>query len=416
MKKLLRYPLLLIFVLFIFGVSIADVFATGKAYSETENRALKQRPAFSLPALVKNEYTKNYETFVCDQFVARDSWISLKSLAEKALGKQENNGVAFGADGYLIPRLYPEALVETRDSGTGFGGDGSQNADLETVSSAQIGRNIEFIRRFAESYDGQVSLALIPNAYEILPEVLPAGFVNEPQADRIRQINAALYEEAGVLPFDAYAPLLQSAQERQTFYRTDHHWTTDGAWAFYAAWAQSRGLDYAGPDELAPYRREEQNFLGTSYSKAKNFDVVPDTLVWYDIPVADVTINGEHTVTDSLGQTLEVTGLYQREKFATRDKYAAFLYGNNGLTVIKSAVRGEPAGEKPSRLLLIKDSYGNCLAPFLTFSYDEVWVVDLRALPIKMSELTAQTAFDDVLILYNFTSFGQDKDLARLPL
>ena len=98
MKKLLRYPLLLIFVLFIFGVSIADVFATGKAYSETENRALKQRPAFSLPALVKNEYTKNYETFVCDQFVARDSWISLKSLAEKALGKQENNGVAFGAD------------------------------------------------------------------------------------------------------------------------------------------------------------------------------------------------------------------------------------------------------------------------------------------------------------------------------
>lgn len=99
---------------------------------------------------------------------------------------------------------------------------------------------------------------------------------------------------------------------------------------------------------------------------------------------------------------------------AQRDKYAAFLYGNNGLTVIPSENNLNHQEGKTSRVLLIKDSYGNCLAPFLTYSYDEVYVVDLRSLPMKLSDLVSQTQFDDIWILYNFTSFQQDKDLARI--
>ena len=69
---------------------------------------------------------------------------------------------------------------------------------------------------------------------------------------------------------------------------------------------------------------------------------------------------------------------------------------------------------KTSRILLIKDSYGNSFAPFLTYQYDEVYVVDLRSIPVKMSEFLAENEFDDVLILYNFMNFSSDTNLAKL--
>lgn len=67
-----------------------------------------------------------------------------------------------------------------------------------------------------------------------------------------------------------------------------------------------------------------------------------------------------------------------------------------------------------SRILLIKDSYGNCLAPFLSYSYDEVYIVDLRSMADPISELIASVEFDDVWILYNYTTFQQDRDIARI--
>ena len=136
--------------------------------------------------------------------------------------------------------------------------------------------------------------------------------------------------------------------------------------------------------------------------------------MWYDIPVEDVTIDGERTVLQTDGSRAEVTGLYQLEKLQTQDKYAAFLYGNNGLTVIKSGNNKARREGETSRVLLVKDSYGNCLAPFLTYSYDEVWVADLRNMTFKVSEVLAENQFDDVLILYNFDTFQEDRNFSRI--
>ena len=136
--------------------------------------------------------------------------------------------------------------------------------------------------------------------------------------------------------------------------------------------------------------------------------------MWYDIPVDQVTIDGRTEVLQSDGSTVPVTGIYQTEKFATRDKYAAFLYGNNGITILRAGNnKGKREGET-SRVLLIKDSYGNCFAPFLTYSYDEVWVADLRNMTFKVSEVVAENQFQDVLVLYNFDTFQGDKNLSRI--
>ncbi len=414
LKKFLReYPFLLLFALVMGGLFLLDLCFTSNPYSELENRKLKQKPVFSLESLVENRYTKEYEEYINDQFVGRDQWITLKSVFESALGKTENNGVVYGADRYIYNKLLDPALGENRQNGAGFGGDGSDTPALPVVNAAQLGRNIGFLNTFAVIYPGHITAAIAPNSYGIRPEGLPAGLPNVEQQGAI----GALYRQFtgdDLSTLDLVTPLREAAKERQVSYRTDHHWTTEGAWVGYRAYCESRNLPYVTLEELAPLRREEPGFLGTYYNKSKNFNALPDTLVWYDIPVEDVTIDGERTVLQTDGSQAKVTGLYQLEKLQTRDKYAAFLYGNNGLTVIKSGNNKAHREGETSRVLLVKDSYGNCLAPFLTYSYDEVWVADLRNMTFKVSEVLAENQFDDVLILYNFDTFQEDRNFSRI--
>lgn len=407
------YPLLWGFVLLMGGLFLLDLCFTSNPYSELENRRLKQKPAFTLAALWNNEYTKQYEEYINDQFVWRDGWITLKSVFETTLGKTENNGVVYGRDHYIFNKLYPSWMAEDRSNGAGFGGDGEDAASLPVMNGAQLQRNMGFLMDFAAvNYDGHVTLALAPNSYAVLREKLPAFLPNEDAEWEIKDFYAGV--EWAVTTLDLITPLREASEGTQVYYRNDHHWTTDGAWVGYRAYCEALGLPYATREELAPCRREEAGFLGTYYNKSKNFNALPDTLVWYDIPVEDVTVDGGHQVLQSDGSTAEVTGIYQTEKFATRDKYAAFLYGNNGMTVLRSGNNKGKTEGRTSRVLLIKDSYGNCFAPFLTYSYDEVWVADLRNMTFKVSEVVAENEFDDVLILYNFDTFQEDRNFSRI--
>ena len=389
MKKLRQYPFLVFFVVLMLTIFCADLMTTRREYSDLENRSLKQRPAFSLKSLVENEYTLEYEEFVNDQFVLRDQWITLKSVAESALGKIENNGVAYGKDHYLFGKT-------------------------TQMDQQQVDRNVKYINQFLSGYDGPVTFGIIPNSYAILTDKLPVGLenINIDQTSLIPQLQQQVQGEH--LTTLELLPVMESHSQEEIYYHTDHHWTTLGAWYAYEAYAQSRGLAYGSLEEMAPWTQAVPDFYGTYFSKSKNFDAQPDTIHWYDFPVTDVTIDGKHTLPTSDGGEIPVEGMYNLAQFSLRDKYAAFLYGNNGLTVIKSENNKNHQQGITSRVLLIKDSYGNSLAPFLTWSYDEVYVVDLRALPMTMSQLLEETTFDDILIVYNYESFQLDRNVVRL--
>ena len=101
----------------------------------------------------------------------------------------------------------------------------------------------------------------------------------------------------------------------------------------------------------------------------------------------------------------ETTGLYDLDKLAVYDKYAAFLHGNNGL----SRVEGDGQG----RILVIKDSYANSFVPFLTANYAQIDVVDLRNYNYGLDALIADNDYDQILVLYSFDSFKSDPYLYR---
>lgn len=385
MQAFKKYSLLLLFSVLLLVTSVADMFLNSRQFSEMENRYLTQRPQFSLSQLFRNEYTPRYEAYINDQFVARDSWITLKSVSESALGKIENNGIVYGSNHHMFE-------------------------DYRSTDERRLEQNINFINAYFEKYLGQSNFtaAIIPSSYAILDSLVPHGLQNVDQNKRIQEINSRV--PSGVTVWDLFPAMKGAVQKADAegiqdpvYYRTDHHWTTFGAYNAYQSFAQARGLKAVDWDSLGPLENQVPDFYGSYYSKCKLYSAVPDTITYFDIPFQSIVIDGE-----------EKPGLYDSSLWDKRDKHAAFLWGNNGVTVIKSQNNLNAQKGKTTRILLIKDSYGNSFTPFLTYSYDEVYVVDLRSMTEKMSDFMAAHSFDDVLLMYSFMNFASDTNISLL--
>lgn len=358
--------LVIFFALFIGGFTVLDFIKSDENFSEFENRYLTQSPTMTWDSLMDNSYTATYEKFINDQFILRNNWIDFKSKAEMLLLKIENNGIVYGKENMLFEKY-------------------------NAVNAEQLQKNIGFIKEFANGKDN-ITFSVIPSAYEIYRENLPYGITMVDQQAKTKEIYESL---AGtVKTIDLYPSLIEN-KENYIYYRTDHHWTTKGAYIAYQKYCEEKGLIpvLVNFDDAV----KVQDFYGTYFNKSKNTSLTPDTLMYFDFPIT-ATVNGE--VKDNY---------LDLNSFEKRDKYAAFLYGNNGITVLKSK---EKAGQN-GKILVIKDSFSNCFAPFLTYNYDEVYIVDLRSLPMGLNELLANNEFKDILIMYNFKNFESDTNLYR---
>lgn len=371
-KKKKTYPLLWLFFGFLLVMTIADLCVPFRSFSDMENRYLAGAPKFSLAALFDGSYTRKYETYVSDQFVGRDSWITAKSHSESALLKTENNGIVYGKDGRLFEKY-------------------------TSYDEGQLERNLDFIAQFANK-QGNVTFSVVPSGYVLMPDALPYGLTLADQETALLNIEKSLSENIfnGAVRWIDTLGLLRASGEDDLYYRTDHHWRVRGAYLFYKEFCTEKGF-VPVPAESLPLR-EVEGFYGTYFSKCKRAGTPPDTLTFYDIPVDSVTVDG-----------VEKGGWYDETLFEKRDKYGALLYGNGGLTVLKNE-------DGPRKLLLIKDSYSNALAPLFLENYDAVYVVDLRSFPKGLEELCRSENFTDTLILYSFQNLAMDTNLYRITL
>ena len=108
---------------------------------------------------------------------------------------------------------------------------------------------------------------------------------------------------------------------------------------------------------------------------------------------------------DLNGNTVSI---YDTSKLDTRDKYAMFLWGNNAFLSID--------GEGEGKILIIKDSYANCLIPYMTRDFDTIDVVDLRYYTRGIDTLIAQEGYDHVLFLYNCESILTDNNIPKINI
>lgn len=412
MKKILQYPIAVLFALFISVFFLVDVFNSDRAFSEFENTSLAQKPAFSWSSFVDGSFGSKYVKYINEQFLGRDNWISMKAVADMGLGRIESHGVTYGDDHYLMEKL---EIVEDQNY--------PANAGTNIVKQTSLDRSNGMVSSFLQMYDQPITFSLVPNSYAILEDEVPTGFPGADQQAYTQQIYQTLREVDDQLEIVDFSDALSQHKDEYIYYRTDHHWTTLGAYYAYVAYCEQKGLTPVSLEELEENKVED--FYGTFYSKAKRPSQPADTITWYDVDVDEFAFVanlqqdkqlaqlGEVVQEDGL-ELLRVDSMMDRRKFEVRDKYAAFMWGNSGYVKIKSSHNLNHQEGKTSRLLLFKDSYANSMIPYLTYNYDEIIVVDLRYMAKSTKELM-QEEFDDIFVMYNFSTYVSGaSDLAKL--
>lgn len=356
-------------------VVAANALTPDKSFSEMENRNLAQKPVVSLNGLLTGKFMSEYESYVTDQFAGRDGWTAAKAAAELASGKQENNGVYFCGGSTLITRF-------------------------DAPDAEKVEKNLTYINKFAGLSSVPVYFGLIPGAATVWADRLPEGAPNYDQKlviDRAAQSTAAQF-------IDLYTPLMEHKSE-EIFYRTDHHWTSLGAYYGYTGVAGALGLT---PVPLTDYVKTtvSTDFYGTVFSSSGVRWVRPDSMDTY-VPEDGVTVTS-YTY-DAQGNPVEVARqLYDESFLAKKDKYAMFLGGQQALGVVRTGHTDKP------KLLLIRDSYSDSLVPFLTPHFSEIHLIDLRYYKQSAAQYIQDNGIDTALVLYSVPNFVSDTNLVWL--
>ena len=367
-RNLTKYPLVIIFAAVCVCMLAGYVLTPDNDYSEMENRYLQKRPKVTASGLLDGSFMESFETYTNEQIPLRGMFVKMKAAFVWFTGACENDGIAKGKDGYLFDKV--------------------------TGISEQAGRNITAIRNFAKATDRDLYIAVAPTSTWVNAGRLPKGMPVLDEVTCSNELTTALKDVPNAHMIYLY-DTLEAHKDEQLYYRTDHHWTTLGAGYAYEKIASDMGFE--AQDIMRYERHETDDFRGTHYAKYKGLFVRPDTIEYYDVPIDELVLESGIK-----------KDLIDQDKLKGFDKYGAFMYGNDGRYEVH-ADKG-----KDRRLVILKDSYANCLIPYLVMNYDKITVIDLRYFGGSVSDELAADPGADVLLMYNWTFVNDDNHFYKL--
>ena len=335
-------------------------------FSEKEKRVLAKAPKLTLSSMLDGSFEQGFEDYLADHAPLRDILVGVNACYEQL---SLRNGLG-------------DVIREK---------DGALAATPETVNEDRVRGSCERINAFAEKTGLPVTVLLIPSVYAQAENSLPA----------LREL--CRDDEAAALARETLSddiPFLYPEEEltRGMYYRTDHHLTSEGCFTAYNRFLRSLDRPVHSRDE---YEIEQfEGFYGTAYAKSGLWLTDPDSVeIWQSKAQGDVTVEfDDRAPSDSL---------FFREHLSELDQYPVFLDGNHALVTIRTGVQGE-------NLLLIRDSFGHCFAPFAADDFARITLVDLRYYRLPVSELAKETDIDRVLVLYGMDTFLTGNDLVFL--
>lgn len=374
MNKKALWAEALIFLAFIGAFFILNLVLPDRQFSEQENRYLQMRPEFSFKSLFSGDYTSKFETYTTDQFTFRDEWITLKAASELALGKQENNDVHLCENGTLI--------------------EGFKRPENSVLDS-----NMSALNTLVGNTDAKVYFALIPDKSDLYSSLLPKNVPNDSE----KEVIDYCYGQSNATNVDMYSAL-SAHKDEYIFYRTDHHWTSLGAYYGLSALAESMGLPCPALDSYTDRHVVSEEFYGTTWSSSGFSWVDPDTM--------EIFVNAPESLkVTSYPQGSPVEGkLYDFSFLEKKDKYSMFMGGNCPMHVIETGNEDKPS------LLILRDSYTDSLIPFLLDDFSEIHVLDLRYYRASLKAYIEQNDFDNVLVCYSVSNFCSDSNIFLLGM
>lgn len=340
-----------------------------KDFSENEKRTLAKFPTASLETVFGGSFEADFETWLSDHVPGRDALVGLNAYYELLSGRNGLSGVILGDDGQLFAA--PEEM----------------DADALTNKCARI-------NALAETTGLPTSVMLIPTSGYIHENDLPLLHAEYHDAEVASTVQSALSDSISFIWPETYFSQLTDVE---LYYNTDHHLTSRGSYEAYAIFAKSLGL---APVEYADFDVETvSGFYGSMYAKAGLWNIAPDEVeIWRSKKLGSVTVSfDDRESSDSMFFTEHLTEM---------DKYPVFLDGNHALVTIDT---GRTEGEN---LLIVRDSFGHCFAPFAADHFKSITLVDLRYFRRPISELAKELGTDRVLVLYGVDTFLTDTNFA----
>ncbi len=375
----LRFAPAVLFIAFIFGLAIWFVVNPKADYSSSEKRYLQQFPETSVDTVLSGEFSEKFETYFADHFPQRNMWVGLNSYYNLGIGLNGRNGVYNSADGYLI--------------------------NVPVDKENYVRKNIRVLAEFKEKIgDVPMTVMLAPSTGYIATDKLPL-IHDSYNDDTYFAETAKTLGESGVNFVDLRETFKQKyAEGVQLYYRTDHHWTTDGAYEGYVKLCEKLGVQPADKDSFA--KTAYGGFYGTTYSTSGYWLTKPDSITVYDNQE-----NTDKNITVKIsedGKDNHYGSMFFYNHIGEDDKYPVFLDGNHALTEIQNK------NAKNGTIVVIKDSFSHSLAPFLAENYSKVVLVDLRYYKQSVSDLIKKENPEQVVALYGIDNLATDTDIVWL--
>lgn len=344
------------------------LFAERLEFSENENRYLADFPVMKGESIISGKYMEDVSTYLSDHFPFRDFFMGIKTQAELLCGKKKINGIYIADEGYLIE---------------------------EYVQPENTERIIQTLKKFSRKLNNegvQLRLMLVPTAVWVYEDKLPE------YAHPLNQIETAerIYTETGIPYIDPGRELSAYEGRESLYYKTDHHWTTLGAYKGYQAFCRDMGLEPV-PLESMEAQVVAEDFCGTLFSKAGDYSRKGDRITVYTNLYDSIKVEYKDTgdVADSF---------YNLDYAGKKDKYSLFLNNLHALVEITNE-----SADTDRELALVKDSYANSMVPFLAHHYKKIYVFDTRYYKEGPSAFIKEhPAIQDVLVLYNMNTLDTD--------
>ena len=362
-----NYLIIIFFILSLVITPVYSIYAPDLEYSELEKRNLMQLSDINLNSLkALRKADKKIENYLTDQFPGRDRFVTIRTMTDIAAGKKEASGVYIGKSGYLMDKF-------------------------STYDPDDLKKNTERYEELAENLHKlkvPFQMILVPSALQVLENKRPAFASYMDQETLIRQIQKAIPETINI------CPILRSHQKEYIYYKTDHHWTSLGAYYAYAQWRTELGQT-ALP--LSDWKHEVlcTDFQGTTWAKTG----LPGKIYRDQI---DGYYHRKDRPVDYNNGYYKTSSIYERKYLQGKDQYGVFFNSNQAVTTIAG-------GENKGKLLIIKDSYANTFAQFVLDDYKEVQMVDMRFFRGSITEDVRKQKFTDVLALYGCTGFATEE-------
>lgn len=391
--------------------------------SVKENRALTKFPEFTWESFISGEYTSQISLWFSDTFPTREGMINANDGIHNLYGIISDERAESDGDADEIDKDKPMDKIDI-DANVNIELDANEGAGGETIDGFYcLGDTAYelyyFNKKNSEAYVQLISKvqSKLKGKVDVYSMIVPLSYEFHLGSDVIEDLGASDcsdaidymysgFDDTGVKTVDICQSLMKHKNE-YLYFRTDHHWTARGAYYAYESFCKTAGL---AATPLSSYERLQfDGFLGTLYNHTNNNNLKknPDYVEAF-VPMGTNSI----TVTERNGNTSKfsiVNKATDSYYSAAGSKYNCFIAGDNPLSVIHNEKKSDG-----STIVVVKESFGNALIPFLVDSYEFVYVIDYRYFNGDICDFANEKDADDLLFINNVIATSAGARLKEL--